>query len=211
MPRSAPQFRTAIRRFVRSRRGATAVEFALISMPLMILVFGVLELAMILLVSATLDTATDFAARNIRTGVFQQGPSNMKGQEGFRRLVCANMSWLQQMCTQAAPKPGDPDPNPLFVEARTFDSYAAAGALQQRDPSVFDPTTFNPNQLDWCAGNPEDIVVVTTYFKWPIVTPLIRPLFKNYEGGRMISSTRLFRNEPFNPALPRRGNSTQCP
>ena len=206
MPRSAPQFRTAIRRFVRSRRGATAVEFALISMPLMILVFGVLELAMILLVSATLDTATDFAARNIRTGVFQQGPATMKGQDGFRRLVCVNMSWLQQMCTQATPKPGDPDPNPLFVEARTFDSYVAAGALQRRDPN-----TFDPQKTDWCAGNPEDIVVVTTYFKWPIVTPLIRPLFKNYDGGRMISSTRLFRNEPFNPALPRRGNSTQCP
>ena len=206
MLRSASQFRAVIRRFVRSRRGATAVEFALISMPLMILLFGVLELAMILLVSATLDTATDFAARNIRTGVFQQGPSTMKGQDGFRRLVCVNMSWLQQMCTQATPKPGDPDPNPLFVEARTFDSYVAAGALQRRDPN-----TFDPQKTDWCAGNPEDIVVVTTYFKWPIVTPLIRPLFKNYEGGRMISSTRLFRNEPFNPALPRRGNSTQCP
>ena len=130
----------------------------------------------------------------------------MKGQDGFRRLVCVNMSWLQKMCSQAAPKAGDPDPNPLFVEARTFDSYVAAGALQPRDPN-----TFDPQKTDWCAGNPEDIVVVTTYFKWPIVTPLIRPLFKNYEGGRMISSTRLFRNEPFNPALPRRGNSTQCP
>ena len=205
MPRSASPFRTAIRRFVRSRRGATAVEFALISLPLMILVFGVLELAMILLVSATLDTATDFAARNIRTGVFQQGPSNMKGQDGFRRLVCVNMSWLQQMCTQAAPKPGDPDPNPLFVEARTFDSYVAAGALQRRDPN-----TFDPQKTDWCAGNPEDIVVVTTYFKWPIVTPLIRSLFRNYDGGRMISSTRLFRNEPFNPALRPHGNQTQC-
>lgn len=211
MLRSASQFRAAIRRFVRSRRGATAVEFALISMPLMILVFGVLELAMILLVSATLDTATDFAARNIRTGVFQQGGAGPTGQQGFRQLVCLNMSWLQQMCSQAAPKPGDPDLNPLFVEARTFDSYAAAGALQRKDPSVFDPNTFNPSQIDWCAGNPEDIVVVTTYFKWPIVTPLIRPLFKNYDGGRMISSTRLFRNEPFNPALPRLGNSTQCP
>ena len=205
MPRSAIQLRAAIRRFVRSRRGATAVEFALISVPLMVLLFGVLELAMILLVSATLDTATDFAARNIRTGVFQQGPSNMKGQDGFRRLVCVNMSWLQQMCTQAAPKPGDPDPNPLFVEARTFDSYVAAGALQRRDPN-----TFDPQKTDWCAGNPEDIVVVTTYFKWPIVTPLIRSLFRNYDGGRMISSTRLFRNEPFNPALRPHGNQTQC-
>jgi len=54
-------------------------------------------------------------------------------------------------------------------------------------------------------------VVVTTYFKWPIVTPLLSPLFKNYDGGRMITSTRLFRNEPFNPALRPLGNNTQCP
>ena len=197
MPRSASPFRTAIRRFVRSRRGATAVEFALISMPLMILVFGVLELAMILLVSATLDTATDFAARNIRTGVFQQGPNNMKGQDGFRRLVCVNMSWLQQMCTQAAPEPGDPDPNPLFVEARTFDSYVAAGALQPRDPN-----TFDPQKTDWCAGNPEDIVLVRTYYEWPIISPLLKPVFHSAgHEGRLLSSARIFRNEPYNAAL----------
>ncbi|MBA4013557.1 MAG: hypothetical protein C0481_16970 [Phenylobacterium sp.] len=207
MSRSANQLRTVIRRFVRSRRGATAVEFALISMPLMMLMFGVLELAMILLVSATLDTATDFAARNIRTGQFQSGQSSAPvTQQGFRQLVCVNMSWLKRMCSVAAPKPGDPDPNPLFVEARTFSTYVSAGAAAPRDPN-----TFDPQQTNWCAGNPEDIVVVTTYYKWPIVTPLIRPLFKNYEGGRMISSTRLFRNEPYNPALRPYGDRTTCP
>ncbi|WP_082532000.1 MULTISPECIES: TadE/TadG family type IV pilus assembly protein [unclassified Phenylobacterium] len=206
MTRSATRLRAWIRRFVRSRRGATAVEFALISIPLMMLMFGVLELAMILLVSATLDTATDFAARNIRTGVFQAGSSGAPvSQQGFRQLVCVNMSWLEPMCTLDAPAPGEPDPSPLFVESRTFANFAAASALPERDPNTFDPQVTN-----WCAGNPEDIVVVTTYFKWPIVTPLLRPVFQNFSGGRMISSTRLFRNEPFNPALPRLGNNTSC-
>ncbi|WP_312164795.1 TadE/TadG family type IV pilus assembly protein [Phenylobacterium sp.] len=206
MTRSATRLRALIRRFVRSRRGATAVEFALISIPLMTLMFGVLELAMILLVSATLDTATDFAARNIRTGVFQEGASGApRTQAGFRQLVCVNMSWLQPMCSLAAPEPGEADPNPLFVETRTYADYAAAGAQARRDP-----TTFDPQNTDWCPGNPGDIVVVTAYFKWPIVTPLIRPLFQNYAGGRMITSTRLFRNEPFNPALQPLGNNTAC-
>lgn len=204
--RSATRLRALIRRFVRSRRGATAVEFALISIPLMTLMFGVLELAMILLVSATLDTATDFAARNIRTGVFQQGASGAaSNQNGFRQLVCVNMSWLTPLCSIAPPKAGETDPNPLFVETRTFVDYAAAGAQAARNPN-----TFDPKNTDWCPGNPEDIVVVTTYFKWPIVTPLIRPLFQNYAGGRMITSTRLFRNEPFNPALKPLGNNTAC-
>lgn len=204
MTRSATRLRALIRRFVRSRRGATAVEFALISIPLMTLMFGVLELAMILLVSATLDTATDFAARNIRTGVFQANGA-ARSQADFRKLVCVNMSWLKPMCSVAAPEPGDADPSPLFVESRTYADFAAAGAQLQRDP-----TTFDPKNTDWCPGNPEDIVVVTTYFKWPIITPLMRPLFQNYAGGRMITSTRLFRNEPFNPALTPLRNSTAC-
>lgn len=198
--RSATRLRALIRRFVRSRRGATAVEFALISIPLMTLMFGVLELAMILLVSATLDTATDFAARNIRTGVFQKGSAT--SQKDFQSLVCVNMSWLSPMCS-VTPAPNEPDNNPLFVEARTFGTFAEAGALGRRDPE-----TFDPNNTCWRVGNPEDIVVVTTYMRWPIVTPLIRPLFQNYEGGRMISSTRLFRNEPYDPALPPSG--TRC-
>lgn len=200
MTRSASKFIALIWRFARSRRGATAVEFALISLPLMTLMFGVLELAMILLVSATLDTATDFAARNIRTGVFQKGGKTT--QKDFQKLVCVNMSWLRPMCS-VTPAPNEPDNNPLFVEARTFNDFAAAGALARRDPKTFDPLN-----TCWTVGNPEDIVIVTTYIRWPIVTPLMRPMFQNYEGGRMITSTRLFRNEPFDPALPRQG--TRC-
>lgn len=189
-----------IRRFARESRGATAVEFAFISIPLMLLMFGVLELCMILLVSATLDMATDFAARNIRTGVFQKSGGTTKVD--FEKMVCRNMNWLESMCQINAE---GVSPGKLYVETETFANFTSAGALPARDPVLFEP-----EETAWCPGNPEDIVVVRTYFKWPIVSPMLKPLFENYAGGRLITTTRLFRNEPFDPSLQKKGNATSC-
>lgn len=200
MPGLASRLLQLTRRFARESRGATAVEFAFISIPLMTLTFGVLELCLILLVSATLDMATDFAARNIRTGVFQKSGGTTKLD--FEKMVCRNMNWLRPMCEVG---PNGENPGKLYVETETFADFTGAGALPARDPELFDP-----QQTSWCPGNPEDIVVVRTYFKWPIVSPMLRPLFENYAGGRLITTTRLFRNEPFDPALRPKHASTAC-
>lgn len=193
-------------RFLRERRGATAVEFALIATPLLILLFGVLELCMILLVSATLDTATDFAARNIRTGVFQK--SGAITEADFAALVCRNMNWLSGTCNRIANPTQPADESILFVEAETFDDFAGAGTPRQVDMAQFDPT-----QTCWSVGNPGDIVLVRTYYRWPIITPLLGPYLQNAvvggKPGRLMSTARLFRNEPFDPSLQPVGAS--CP
>lgn len=193
---------TALRRFARDRRGATAVEFALISIPLMLLLFGILELCLILLVTATLDTATDFAARNIRTGVFQK--SGAITEADFAGLVCRNMSWLQPACAGDTEIDADhPGTQRLQVEAESFASFAAAAS-----PTVHTPEEFADNTLCWSVGNPGDIVLVKTYFRWPIFTPLMRPFFANDGNMRRLEATRLFRNEPFDASLQPKG--TKC-
>jgi len=57
-----------IRRFARAQRGAMAVEFAIVAFPFLLLLFGIVELALVFIVSMTLETATGDAARMIRTG-----------------------------------------------------------------------------------------------------------------------------------------------
>lgn len=195
MPHLASRSITALRRFARDGRGATAVEFALISIPLMLLLFGILELCLILLVTATLDTATDFAARNIRTGVFQKSGTITEGD--FAGLVCRNMSWLKSTCTADAEINEDnPGTQRLFVEAETFASFASAAA-----PTPHTPQDFENNTLCWSVGNPGDIVLVKAYFRWPIFTPLMRPFFANDGDMRRLETTRLFRNEPYDASL----------
>lgn len=182
-------------RFARDRRGVTAVEFALISVPLMLFMFGLLELCLILLVTATLDTATDFAARNVRTGVFQK--SGAITETDFAGLVCRNMSWLRAMCEDQADPEDDQTGHRLLVEAETFANFAGAAS-----PTVHEPQDFEDNSLCWSVGNPGDIVLVRTYFKWPIVTPLLRPIFGDHGGReRTLMTARLFRNEPYDASL----------
>lgn len=197
MPRLFARTTAVIRRFADGRRGAVAVEFAIIGIPLMMLMFGVLELALILLVSATLDGATDFAARKIRTGQFQSiYPSTTPEEKEvsmreFAVLVCSNMTWLNNNCG-----------GKLIVDAETFGTFAGAGSSEPA-PAM----GFAQRRVCWSPGNPEDIVLVRTYFEWPIFSPLLRPFFKS-EGhqGRLLSSARIFRNEPYNGALQRLGN-----
>ena len=192
MPRLIARITTLIRRFAGARRGAIAVEFAIIGIPLMMLMFGVLELALILLVTATLDTATDFATRNIRTGRFQaahpsQTPQQVEVSKAqFSKLVCLNMSGLKDRCEDK-----------LIVDAETFDTFAGAGGSKPAEPKDFDE-----RRVCWSTGNPEDIVLVRTYYEWPIITPLLKPVFHSAgHQGRLLSSARIFRNEPYNAAL----------
>ena len=174
-------------RFARAERGATAIEFALISLPMLVMIFGILELGLVFLVTTTLDTATQSAARQIRTGEFQTSGASSKAN--FKTLVCARMSWLIDKC-----------PTGLWLDVRTFSDFNSLAALPPPNGA-----TFDPNALCFSAGAPTDIVLVRAYFQWDLITPLLIPAFENMGGGsgkRLISSTTAFRNEPFNDNPP---------
>ena len=56
----------------RDQRGATAVEFALVALPFIFILFSITEVCVANAVSASLDNATNLAARQIMT-VDEQG------------------------------------------------------------------------------------------------------------------------------------------
>jgi Flp pilus assembly protein TadG len=164
------------------------VEFGLISLPLMLMVFGLLELALVFVVGATLDTATEIASRRIRTGEFQISAAHTQGD--FKTLVCGGMSWLSGQCTAN-----------LWLDVRTFSTFNGLAAAQPLDTTTFKP----PAGLCFSAGQPTDIVLVRAYFEWTLFTPLLNHALENMGGGsgkRVITATTAFRNEPFNTNPP---------
>jgi Flp pilus assembly protein TadG len=182
-------------RFLRAQRGATAVEFALVSVPLLMLVVGVVELAMVFLVSTSLETAMERASRKIRTGEFQVSAANTQGD--FKTLVCSGMSWLSSKCT-----------NDLWLDVSTYSNFDGLAKAKDKDPATFDPTKVGA--LCWSPGQPTDIVLVRAYFQWKLFTPLLSRMTANMGGGRrLLTATTAFRNEPFNNNPPV-GNSN-CP
>jgi Flp pilus assembly protein TadG len=161
-------------------KGATAVEFAMVALPLLLLLFSVLELAMIFLISTTLENATYNAARQIRTGNFQA--SGTPTAVAFKTAVCNDLSWLGSACTSK-----------VEVDVRTYASFT--------NPSIPDPISngnFNTGALTFVPGSPGDIVLVRAFYKWTLVTPYLTSGLQKLNGGvSVITASSLFRNEPY--------------
>ncbi len=180
----------ALRRFARADRGATAVEFAIIALPFLTLLFGIIELGMVFMVSTTLQNATDNAARQIRTGQFQTSGANTKAD--FQTLVCNSMSWLKTSCATK-----------LTVDVQTFATFTALSATGQVNAATFDPKNT-------CWGQPGDIVLVRTFYQWDIFTPMLNAALVNMGNGsgkRLINAATSFRNEPWTTQAP---TGTKC-
>ena len=171
-----------ISRFARADRGVTAVEFAILAMPMLILVFGIIELGMVFMVSTTLQNAVDNASRKVRTGEFQTSGASAKTD--FQTLVCANMNWLQSTCGAK-----------LSIDVQVFPTFAA---LSGSGPA--NPTTFNPAATNYTTPGASQIVLVRAYYSWDIFTPLLNAALVNEgtgSGKRLISATTAFQTEPY--------------
>ena len=174
-------------RFARAERGSTAVEFSLVALPFVMLIFATIELALVMLACATLDTAVEASSRKIRTGEFQEGGATTKAD--FKAIVCARMTWLSTDCA-----------NNAYVDVRTFGNFAGLAANSPQPGA-----TFTNSSTCFTAGNPTDIVLVRIYYKWRLFTPLLDGAMENMGAGsgyRLLSTATAFRNEPYNDNLP---------
>jgi len=191
--RARTSLRELLARFRRAERGAAAVEFALVAVPLFLLIFGLLQVILLFLVTVTLDNATETVSRTIRTGAFQQSGSPTK--DAFRTEVCARMSWLAPNCASN-----------LYVQAQEFNTY---GALAASPPPSVDSGNFPENvegeppkadPLPWQPGQACSIVLVRTFYRWKMFTPLMDQMFETPGAGdaiRLVTSASAFRNEPY--------------
>jgi Flp pilus assembly protein TadG len=171
-----------LRRFWRAREGATAVEFAFVAAPFLLLLMAIVELSLVFIVSTGLDGATAAAARQIRTGEFQNGGATSK--DDFQALVCSRLPVLPGTCS-----------SDLYVDVRTFATFNDLSADLQQDGA-----TFNAGNTCFSPGAARDIVMVRTYYMWPLITPGMTAAFANNSDGtkRMLTSVAVFRNEPYN-------------
>lgn len=165
------------RRLRRDCNGASAVEFALIAPLLLVGVFGILEVALIYFANQFLETATQTSARLIMTG---QVKSATLSKEQFRQMVCERVKALLS-CGN------------IYVDAQPYNSFAETEFNSPVSNRQFtDNTKFD-------TGNPGSIVVVRSFYKWPLfVAGLYGYDPSNIEGGyRLLSSSAAIRNEPF--------------
>lgn len=167
------------RRAARNQSGATAVEFALIATPFFIMLFGILEVAMLFVATVALENAVDAASREIRIGDVQTGG----GQALFEDTICDNIGPVLSC--------GDG----LTFDVRTFEDFATAGDMA--NPIDADGE-IDDDDFSFKPGKEREIVLVRVFYKWRIVTPLLGQFLSNLGGNqRLLTATVAFRNEPF--------------
>lgn len=161
--------------FASAERGATAVEFALVSIPFLLLVMAMIELGLVFLVSLSLENAIIDVGRTIRTGEVQGAKTTAAD---FKAAVCNKMNWLGDRCAGA-----------LSLDVRTYADFttvdASSGGATAPNPTVWDP------------GQAGSIVLVRGYYEWPLVTPLMNTGLQSAGGKRVIYAATAFMNEPY--------------
>lgn len=171
--------KTFLRRWLRERRGAAAVEFALVAGPLIFLLCTCIELSLIILLSVTLDNATDVASRDIRTGLTTQANSTATT---FKQRICGKMGWLSGSCMTN-----------LRVDVQTYNSFALVPTTDLIKNGQFDTANFAYN-----IGTGSKIQLVRAYYEWPLITPFLDAgLSKLSNKDAVVSTKVVFRNEPF--------------
>lgn len=163
----------------RDREGATAIEFALVALPFFTLAIGIIEIGLVHFAHRLVDNAVVEASRLIRTG---QAQSTNLTAAGFKTSVCGFMPSF--MC----------DEDRIVVEINSIDDFADASSLDD----LYDDDGNLREDTAYDIGGSSEIVVVNVIYKWPLASAVLE--FDNGDHGyeRHLSSTMVFRNEPFN-------------
>lgn len=177
---AAGRFGRLATRLARGRGGSAAVEFAMVALPFLALIMGILEISMIYLVSTTLENATADAARQVRTGELQTAGGATAAT--FTTKICSELTWLGTSCSSK-----------LYVDVRTFSTFS--GVTQ---PSPVTNGAVDTTALKFQLGAAGDIVLVRSFYQWTLFTPVLDGMAATLNGGStLITATAAFKNEPY--------------
>lgn len=174
--------RSLLRRWRRDASGTTAVEFAFVAGPFLMLLFGIMGVGLFFFTNFSLENAVERTGRLIRTGQVQQG--GMTGQQ-FKEKVC-----------ELAPAFVD-CVNKLRVNVLNFPDSEAIGPATtpqclDADGNLSDVTTFEPGEAD-------EVVLIWVCYEWSLASKIPYLNLGNMgNGSRLIQAATTFRTEPYN-------------
>jgi Flp pilus assembly protein TadG len=171
------------RRFRRDRRGAAAVEFAIVVMPFFAVVGLIMETSFQAYSLASLDDALRRGSRGLQLGTLQAGGKDV---DAFKQDVCRLLqSWMT--C------------NNLVVDVRPVARYDDLD-INAKGPGgthIGRTSPLKPQQAGntYCPGRAGDVMVVRANYKIPTIFGywVTSPVGDHY----VISSAHTFRTEPF--------------
>lgn len=180
-----------MRRFADNERGTTAIEFAAVIGPFLMLLFGIISVGFYFFIVFSLEHAVESAARVIRTGQAQTSAPPMTVAE-FKQLVCDKLPPF--MTTSSCGK--------LRVNVQNFAGYGSITTTSCLDGGgALIPTA---NQV-YNTGSANAVVLVSVCFEWELTQSVgsipywISPTAARMgNGSTLIQASAAFTTEPYN-------------
>lgn len=171
------------------RDGATAIEFALLALPFFLIVFASIETFVAFTAEQLLANATETMARKIRTGQIQSATWD---RDKFRTAFCEEISILMP-CSATEVK----TPSKLFIDVRSFSKFSDIPKSVSLVNGDLDTKAFT-----FAPGGKKSINIVRAYYRWNVVTDLVRPYLSNVrsaDGSQnyLMIATAVIQNEDY--------------
>ena len=179
-----------LQRWCKEQSGATAIEFGMVALPFLLLLFGILSVCLYFFTTFTLENAVWQAARAIRTGQVQQSQgeyvaatSNDDRKKLFKKAMCAKAPSFFDCLGKAIVIVQSNANFGNIVEPKC----ATNGVIAEQGAATFD------------TGNASSVVLVTVCYPWEFggKLPFIR-LGNLKNGALLMQASVAFRTEPYN-------------
>lgn len=168
-----------LRRWWQGDEAATAVEFAIVGVPFVFILVGLVEVSLMFAANSLLQDATGDAARLIRTGQVQQATGDP--EDMFRDQLCVAASVFLD-CSR------------IQYEVITFDGGFADA--QENKPQFDDDGNLLSQGFD--PGGVSDVVLIRTVYYYPLMTPFLGPLLADGPNQtKFMMTTMVLQTEPY--------------
>lgn len=187
------RMRELFARLCRRSDGASAIEFALVSIPVITMIVGILEVAAILFVNVIMEGAIRDAARFGITGYTTGG----KSREAVIREIIDDRTLgfvdMTKVVITTTVYPGFDSIGPeSFIDANGNGQYDSGETFHD----VNGNGAWDANPGTSGAGGPGAVVVYKVSYDWPLLTSLLAPLI-GHNGVIPLSVSTAVRNEPY--------------
>lgn len=189
MLRTQLRLRRQLRHLQADQSGVTAIEFAIVAMPFLLLLFGTISVSLFYFTNFSMENAVWQAARSIRTGQFQQGAG---AYSGITSDEDRKKAFKQALCAKA---PSYIDCNKVVVLVQS--NSGGFGSITE-PVCATDGTIIDQSKAEFNPGGASSVVLVTACYPWDFGGKLpFLALANMKDGSLLIQASVAFRTEPY--------------
>lgn len=173
--------KSAFLKFRKSQNAASMVEFTIVAMPFLILIFGIIEVGLLLWADLELEAMRERAARAVFTGQATE-------RGALKTVACTGTALLSIDCTTK-----------LRIDVRRLDNFGnIAGVSETIDPYNAAGEMKPDGDFTFTTPAGVQIILISLFYEWPVMNIIpAGSLGVSQNGSVYLRNSAALRTEPY--------------